>query len=131
METKKGLKELEEALSKDEALRNTYEIECKRIAEAKEAANDAEVMVKAADKLGFELSLAELEREMADKEALNDDELENISGGDTILDVDEHGHNNWCITLWHCFMYSMHTESERTGNACLSNYRCVLVYKQK
>ena len=130
MEAKKGLKEFEEALSKDEALRNEYEAECKRIAEAKEAANDAEVMVKAAGKLGCELSIAELERGMAAKEDLSNDELEKISGG-RVSTKDEYGHNKFCLTIWHCFIYSMHTASESKSGACLSDYMCVLVQKHE
>ena len=50
------LKEFEEALEKDKELRKAFEENCKEITEAKDARNDGEVLVKAAEKLGWDLS---------------------------------------------------------------------------
>ena len=47
------LKEFEKALAKDKELQEAFDENCKEIVEAKEAENDGEVLVKAAELLGW------------------------------------------------------------------------------
>ena len=53
---------------------------CKKIAEAKEADNHAEVMQKAAEELGWQIPVEELERRYAASKELNEEELERVDG---------------------------------------------------
>lgn len=122
------LKEFEEALAKDKELREAFDEKCKKIVEAKEADNDGEVLVKAAEQLGWSLSMEELERIYADREELSEEDLEQISGGDyDYIDPryeDEQGHDTICVMFWHCYTIMRHTDAEDEYTACWSNYSC-------
>ena len=71
----------EAALKESKELLEKYNAAKKRIIENKEAANDDEVLVKAAAEIGYTLSIAELERVSAEAEELNDDDLAIVAGG--------------------------------------------------
>ena len=120
------LKEFEEALAKDKELQEAFDENCKKIVEAKEAENDGEVLVKAAEQLGWSLSMEELERIYADKEELSEEDLEQISGGDysDVRYEDEHGHTTSCVVFWHCYTVMRHTDSEDHYVACWADYSC-------
>ena len=89
-----------------------------------------ELLSEAARSLGYEISAGELERARAGAEELDLDELEQIAGGGycallwTTEAQDEHGHNIWCYTLWHCEVVTMHTETNSKSVCCWSDYRC-------
>ena len=127
MKTNYTLKEFDEALAKDEQLKKTFLETCQKIADAGEASSDGEVIMKAAEEMGYRLSLEEIEREAASNEELNDDDLEQVAGGINIAE-DEKGHDVWCITGWHCYAVTLHTDAEQ-GTACWSNYYCLMAYE--
>ncbi|MGN0693047.1 MAG: Nif11-like leader peptide family RiPP precursor [Oscillospiraceae bacterium] len=121
------LTRMEEALRNDEALRKKFDEAITRIAESGEAKNDGEIMVKAAAELGYSITIEDLERAKAAAEELSDEEIEKISGGwdKGTLDIDDKGHNNWCLTVWHCCTITLHTETTTHREACLLDYWCV------
>ena len=127
------LTRMEDALRSDEELRKKLEEACKTIAESGEAKNDGEVMVKAAAELGFSITIEELERAFASAEELSEEELNNVAGGfddcsSSDIGEDDKGHNNWCLTAWHCATVTLHTKTTTHAEACWSNNLCVLVY---
>lgn len=133
MKEKKTRKEFDEVLQKDENLRKAFLEQCQKVAESGTCANDAEVLVKVADELGWILDLNELERERAIAEELDPEQLEKVAGGVEAVcfaisapptGEDEHGHDNWCMTLWHCLTVTMHTDSDDINHVCWSDYLC-------
>lgn len=122
------LNRLEEALRNDTELQKKFEETRKRIAESGEAKNDGEVMVKAAAELGFSITIEDLERAKAAAEELNEDALDMVAGGGYVrVDMcseDNRGHDNWCLTLWHCDVITLHTETTTHEESCFSNYIC-------
>ena len=81
MDNFENIKAFEAALKENKELQETFKAAKKRIAENKEAASDAELLVKAAAEVGFVLTVAEIDRAMAEAQELNDEELEIVSGG--------------------------------------------------
>ena len=75
------MQRLERDLNEQAKLREKLDVEIKRIADAGEAENDGEAMVKAAAALGYTITIEELERATADLEKLDDDELDAAGGG--------------------------------------------------
>lgn len=91
-----------------------------------------------------------MERTAAELESVDDDELESFAGGlepydesrvneecwhdytcESIgrnFDEDEHGHDIWCVTAWHCFAATLHSDTDEKCVTCFSNYYCVFVY---
>lgn len=145
------LKRFENDLRNNEELRKKLDDAVKRITSEGEAANDVEVMVKAAKELGYEISIAALEQAKAKAEEMDADELKQISGGNDddsaglcLLEYscfymhhqvnlqgenceDQDGHNGFCWTAWHCATAVMHTEGGTQREACWSNYNCMFI----
>ena len=117
--------------SKEELVARYWEI-CDRLSkEMKESgASETELMAKAANELGYQITAEDLERSIADHETLDSEELAVVSGGvEEVAGEDEYGHDGWCVTLWHCHTITLHTEHENNRNvACWSNHRCFSSY---
>ena len=114
---------MEADLSASEALREQLDTAMKRIAEAGEAQSDGEIFEKAAAELGYQITAAELERVSAANEEISPDEMELAAGAGG---EDGDGHDNWCLTAWHCHAITLHTTPSK-GNedvACFDNYLC-------
>lgn len=77
----------EAALTENTELKAKYDAALKRIVENKEAANDGEALVKAAAEVGFTLTMAELERSMAQNQALSDEDLSQVAGAGDSTDT--------------------------------------------
>ena len=117
---------MEADLAASEALREKFNAVMKRIAEAGEAKSDGELFEKACAELGYQITAAELERLSAENEEISPDEMEQTAGGKT---EDSDGHDEWCLTAWHCYTVTLHTKANK-GNekvACWSDYLCALV----
>ena len=69
------VKKLEQALKVDKELAAKFEAELKRIAQEKDAANDGEAFVKAAKAVGFDISIADLEKVKAETQELDPEEI--------------------------------------------------------
>ncbi|MBR3017813.1 MAG: hypothetical protein IKH57_12200 [Clostridia bacterium] len=121
---------LERDLNEHPELREKLEAETKRIAEAGEAESDGEVMVKATTALGYTITLEELERSNADLEKLDDEEL-NAAGGSWSDQEDEKGHDGACLTAWHCYVATLHSDTESTVVSCWKNYLCFYAYHEE
>ena len=121
---------MEADLKASEALREQYEAALKRIAEGGEAKSDGDIFEKAAAELGYQITAAELERVSAENEEIGPDEMEQTAGGKT---EDSDGHDEWCLTAWHCFTVTCHTKANK-GNesvACWSDYLCALLSRRE
>ena len=128
MSKSEELLRLERDLNEQPELREKLNAECKRIAEAGEAKSDGEVLVKAAAALGYTVSQEELERAAAAAQELDPDEM-NAAAGWRISGEDEKGHENWCLTAWHCFTATLHTETKEHYAACWSDWDCFAIMK--
>ena len=117
---------LERDMNGDPELREKLDAEIRRIVEAKEAESDGEAIAKAAAALGYAITAEELERSAAEMEAVDDDELDGVSGGE--IGQDEHGHDLWCVVSWHCYTALRHTETENKEAACFKDYLCPFAY---
>ena len=70
----------EAALKNSKELQEKFAAAMKRIAENKEAASDAELLVKAAAEVGFTLNTAEMERLIAQMQEISDEDLSKVAG---------------------------------------------------
>ena len=77
----RNLKKFNEALKADKALAAKFGTEAKRLISEKLMANDTDAFVKAAKTVGFEVTLADLEKAKAERQELDQDELDAITGG--------------------------------------------------
>ena len=121
-----NVREFEKALRENEKLRVKFTAEFKRIAEEKSAGNDCEAYVKAAKALGFDLSLADLEKAIAETQELDLEEMGKAAGG-----LDENGKHDdvgWCIDIYACFTLNNHDTPDREGYPCLADYDCITIY---
>ena len=143
MEKSPEMLRLEKDLNASEELREKLNLEIERIAKSGEAKCDGEVMVKAAAALGYQLSISELEQAQAEMQELDLEEMDAVAGGfdenrqgeECFADYtcmcnwntkneDENGHNAWCVTVWHCHVISMHTETNSKKVTCFTDYLC-------
>ena len=140
---------MERDMNENPELREKLKSEVRRIAEAGEAECDGEALLKAAAALGYTITLDEQDRAAAELEAVDDEELSKVAGGmhptiDVPIDEwcmsdydcfsswhtnreDEEGHNEWCLTGWHCTVATLHSDTESKDVACFSNDLCAVV----
>ena len=110
----------EAALQESKELQEKFVAAQKRIIENKEAESDGELLVKAAAEVGFTLTMEELERAMAQKQELNDEELDNVAGGASNT-------QNLCWKDYSCsFVY--HHDSTDKDDFCALNYFCIITF---
>ena len=95
MEKSESIMKFEEVLNNDPEKKKKYEDILKRITEEKSAKSDVEAIVKAAGELGFDISMEEFERSFADKQEVEDEELDEIAGG---------GREPECAVSYYCDM---------------------------
>ena len=144
---------MERDMNENPELLEKLKAEVRRIAEAGEAECDGEALLKAAAALGYTITLDEQDRAAAELEAVDDEELSKVAGGmhptiDVPIDEwcmsdydcfsswhtnreDEEGHNEWCLTGWHCTVATLHSDTESKEVACFSNYLCAVVYHHR
>ena len=108
------VKKLEKALKEDKELAAKYEAELKRIAKEKDAANDGEAIVKAAKAVGFDMTVADLEKASAETQELDPEEIGNSAGG-------------WCFAKHDCYTAWYHDGPDEEGTDCFANYDCYLL----
>ena len=89
--------------------------ELAKIAKEKSALNDAEAMAKAARALGYDFTVADMEKAHAETQELDVEEMEQAAGGVCFADYD-------CYTAWN------HDTPDQAGSACFSDYECMTVY---
>ena len=107
----------EAALKESKELQEKFEAAKKRIVENKEAANDVEMVVKAAAEVGFTLTVAETERSIVAAQEINDEELANVSGGS-----DYGSENGGCVFNHSCLFFFCSKDSVKSENVEKKNY---------
>ena len=136
------LKRFENDLRGSEELRKKLDETAARIKNEGRVQSDGELLVAAAKELGYDFSIAALEKSKAEAEPLDPADFERVAGGSMggllpndcmfIWDQkyrDENDHNGWCMTAWHCLAATLHTDTDNHDVACWSNYQCMAISK--
>ena len=138
MSESEELKRLEADMASDKELEKKFYETVDRIATESKPQSDGELFAAAAAELGYNITAADFERLYAEQEEISPEELEQASGGgsenkDCWKDylcmlvwnqehMDEYGHNGVCITAWHCYAVTLHTEAENHDVRCWKDY---------
>ena len=107
-----NVKKLEKTLKEDKELAAKFEAELQRITKEKDAANDGEALVKAAKAVGFDISIADLEKAQAETQEIDSEEIEKIAGGS-------------CWIANDCYTAFLHDTPDKEGYACWEDYGCM------
>ena len=112
-----NVRKFEKALRENPELQARLVGELKRIADEKSALNDAEAMVKAAQALGYDFTVADMEKANAETQELDPEEMEQAAGG-------------WCFADYDCYSAWNHDTPDQQGSACFSDYECITLYHE-
>ena len=139
------LKRFEQDVNASKELKGKLDEICKRIAAEGVAQSDGDVMAAAAKELGYDVSVAALEQAKAEAEKLDPAALEAVAGGKEhpygctkdyactgiihAVTSDEYDHDGFCVTAWHCYMATLHTESKEQDISCWKDWSCWFVNK--
>ena len=110
-----NVRKFEKALRENEELQRRLAKELKKIAEEKSASNDAEAIAKAARTLGYDFTVADMEKVHAETQELNPEEMEQAAGG-------------WCFADYDCYTAWNHDSPDQPGSACFSDYDCITLF---
>ena len=109
-------KKFEQAIRDDKELAQRYEEELKRIATEKSAGSDDEGFAKAAQALGFDVTVSDIEKARAETQELDPEELDKAAGG-------------WCWGSYDCYTAWHHDTPDEDGTACFKDHECLLIYR--
>ena len=141
MSKSEEMKRLEADMASDKELGKKFYETVDRIATENDQQSDGELFAKAAAELGYSITAADFERLYAEEEEISPEELEQAAGGgskdDADLcwkdylcslmwnraDMDEKGHNGTCITAWHCFTVTLHTDADSHDVNCWKDFK--------
>ena len=114
----KDLKAFLERMKEDSAFAEKVKETGDRIKKDEENLGEGEVLVRAAKELGYEFTLGDIDRNIADEQELDDDELASAAGGTAktgepgFLDIflawwdTTFGNTNWCMEgAYHCAIW--------------------------
>ena len=110
-----NVRKFEKALRESKELQARLAQELKKIAEEKSVANDAEAMAKAAHALGYDFTVADMEKANAETQELDPEEMERAAGG-------------WCFADYDCYTAWNHDTPDQQGSACFSDYECITLF---
>ena len=110
-----NVRKFEKDMRKSEELRKKLLAELKKIAEEKSAESDAEAMAKAARALGYDFTVADMEKANAEAQELDPEEMEQAAGG-------------WCFADYDCYTAWNHDSPDQQGSACFSDYGCITLF---
>ena len=110
-----NVRKFEKALRESEELQRRLTKELKKIAEERSASNDAEAMAKAAQALGYDFTVADMEKAHAETQELDPEEMEQAAGG-------------WCFADYDCYTAWNHDSPDQPGSACFSDYDCITLF---
>ena len=110
-----NVRKFEKALRESEELQRRLTKELKKIAEERSASNDAEAMAKAAQALGYDFTVADMEKANAETQELDPEEMEQAAGG-------------WCFADYDCYSAWNHDSPDQQGSACFSDYDCITLF---
>lgn len=139
------MKRFEADMASDKELgKKLYEV-VDRIAAENKVQSDGELFAKAAEELGYRITAADFERLDAEREEISPEDLAQAAGGGNSPEwcwrnygcsfgyeafwQDEYNHTAVCLTAWHCFATTLHTETNSEDVACWKNYMCLVVNK--
>ena len=145
MDKKSEIYRLRNDLISDKEFAAKFDALSKEVIDSGECKCDGDVVAKAAQKLGYDISVPDIERMQASVEELNPEELEQLAAGekgdmycgkdyDCMLmyhqqKEDGYGHNEICVTAWHCLTAFLHTETKgKERVSCWSDFVCILVH---
>ena len=112
-----NVRKFEKDLRGSKELQKKLVEELKKITEEKSAESDAEAMAKAAQALGYDFTVADMEKANAETQELDVEEMEQAAGGVCFADYD-------CYTAWN------HDTPDQKGTACFSDYECMTAYHE-
>ena len=110
-----NVRKFEKDLRGNEKLQKKLFEELAKIAKEKSAESDAEAMAKAAHALGYDFTVADMEKANAEAQELAPEEMEQAAGG-------------WCFADYDCYTAWNHDSPDQPGSACLKDYDCVSAY---
>ena len=110
-----NVRKFEKDLRGNEKLQKKLFEELAKIAKEKSAESDAEAMAKAAHALGYDFTVADMEKANAETQELDPEEMEQAAGG-------------WCFADYDCYTAWNHDSPDQPGSACLKDYDCVSAY---
>ena len=112
-----NVRKFEKALRESGELRRRLAEELKKIAGEGSASNDAEAMAAAARALGYDFTVADMEKANAEAQELDPEEMELAAGG-------------WCFADYDCYTAWNHDTPDQKGTACFSDYECMTAYHE-
>ena len=104
-----NVRKFEKDLRGNEKLQKKLFEELAKIAKEKSAESDAEAMAKAAHALGYDFTVADMEKANAETQELNPEEMEQAAGG-------------WCFADYDCYTAWNHDSPDQPGSDCVSAY---------
>ena len=110
-----NMRTFEKALRESEELQRRLVEELKKIAGERSASNDAEAMAKVAQALGYDFTVADMEKANAEAQELAPEEMEQAAGG-------------WCFADYDCYTAWNHDSPDQQGSACFSEYDCITLF---
>ena len=110
-----NVRKFEKALRESGELQRRLVEELKKIAGERSASNDAEAMAKAAQALGYDFTVADMEKANAEAQELAPEEMEQAAGG-------------WCFADYDCYTAWNHDSPDQPGSACFSDYDCITLF---
>ena len=112
-----NVRKFEKDLQGDEELQKKLFEELAKITKEKSAESDAEAMAKAAQALGYDFTVADMEKANAESQELAPEEMEQAAGG-------------WCFADYDCYTAWNHDTPDQEGSACFSDYECLTAYHE-
>ena len=109
-----NVRKFEADLRGNEKLQKKLFEELAKIAKDKSAESDAEAMVKAAQTLGYDFTVADMEKANAETQELDPEEMEQAAGG-------------WCFADYDCYTAWNHDSPDEEGFACFTNHNCLIL----
>ena len=110
-----NVRKFEKDLRGNEKLQKKLFEELAKIAKDKSAESDAEAMAKAAHALGYDFTVADMEKANAETQELDPEEMEQAAGG-------------WCFADYDCYTAWNHDSPDQQGSACFSDYGCITLF---
>ena len=110
-----NIRKFEKDLRGNEELQKKLYEELVKIAKEKSAESDAEAMAKAAHALGYDFTVADMEKANAEAQELAPEEMEQAAGG-------------WCFADYDCYTAWNHDSPDQQGSACFSDYGCITLF---
>ena len=114
-----NVRKFEKDLRGNEKLQKKLFEELAKIAKEKSAESDAEAMAKAAQALGYDFTVADMEKAQAEIQELDPEEMGKAAGGWT--------EGSWCFADYACYTAWNHDSPDEEGFACFTNHNCLIL----